>query len=137
MYGKKRKEAGCHLLFNVFWMVPHFCIHFMCMRDTMHQIDLGVIIAFFKAILRKYQECIENVLNIPGKAAKKLTTRLQLMLRKYTSSTAHKISGKHACMLPVTYGTSMVFMRFRRIKRLLDITGPLITDIYFWLCHFF
>ena len=26
----------------------------MLMRDTMHQIDLGVIISFFKAILRKY-----------------------------------------------------------------------------------
>ena len=89
----------------------------MYMRDTVHQIDLGVIIAFFKAILRMYQECIENVLNIPGKAAKKLTTRLQLMLRKYTSSTAHKMSGKHACMLPVTYGTSMVFMQLLKNQK--------------------
>ena len=54
----------------------------MYMRDTMHQIDLGVIISFMKAILRKYLECVENHLNIPGRAAKKLTERLQRMLKK-------------------------------------------------------
>ena len=48
MYEKKRKEACCHLLFNAFWKVPRFCIQLMYMRDTMHQIDLGVIIAFFQ-----------------------------------------------------------------------------------------
>jgi len=39
----------------------------------MHQIDLGVIISFFKAILHKYLMCVETHLNIAGKAAKKLT----------------------------------------------------------------
>ena len=48
----------------------------------MHQIDLGVIISFMKAILRKYLECVEIHLNIPGRAAKKLTERLQKMLKK-------------------------------------------------------
>jgi len=33
------------------------------------------------------------------------------MLRKYTSSTAHKMSGNHASMLPLTYGTAMAFMQ--------------------------
>ena len=81
----------------------------MLMRDTMHQIDLGVIISFFKAILRKYYECVEKQLNIPGKAAKKLTARLQRMLKKYTTSTGHSMSGKHNCLLPVTYAVSSVF----------------------------
>ena len=49
----------------------------MLMRDTMHQIDLGVIISFFKAILRKYLECVETHLNIPGRAARKLTDWMQ------------------------------------------------------------
>ena len=72
-YESQRKKAGCHLLFNAFWLIPHFCINLMYMRDTMHQIDLGVIISFMKAILRKYLECAENHLNIPGRAVKKIT----------------------------------------------------------------
>ena len=81
----------------------------MYMRDPMHQIDLGVIITFFKAILRKYLECVEKQLMIAGTAAKKLTSRLQLMLKKYNASTGHKMSGKHACLLPLTYGTTTIF----------------------------
>ena len=49
----------------------------MYMRDTMHQIDSGVIISFLKAILRKFRECVELPLGIAGAAAKKFTNRLQ------------------------------------------------------------
>ena len=37
----------------------------MYMWDTMHQVDLGVIISFFKAILRNCLECVGNILHIP------------------------------------------------------------------------
>ena len=76
----------------------------------MHQIDLGGIMAFLKAILRKYHECIETQLNICGKAAWMLTACLQMMFKKY-NTTQHTLSGKHACLLPLTYGTAMVFMQ--------------------------
>ena len=66
----QRKKAGAHLFFNAFWLIPHFCINLMYMRDTMHQIDSGVIISFLKAILRKFKECVEIPLNISGAAAK-------------------------------------------------------------------
>ena len=36
---------------------------------------------------REYLECVETQLNIPGKSARKLTDRLQRMLKKYTTST--------------------------------------------------
>jgi hypothetical protein len=38
----------------------------MYMRDPMHQIDSGVIISFLKAVLRKFRECVEFPLGIPG-----------------------------------------------------------------------
>ena len=41
----------------------------MCMRDTMHQIDHGVIISFLKAVLAKYLEFIETPLRCLGAAA--------------------------------------------------------------------
>ena len=65
-YESQRKKAGAHLFFNAFWLIPHFCINLMYMRDTMHQIDSGVIISFLKAILRKFKECVEIPLNIAG-----------------------------------------------------------------------
>jgi hypothetical protein len=64
------------LFFNVFWLILHFCINLMYMRDTMHQIDSGVIISFLKAILRKFRECVELSLGMAGAAAKKLSSRL-------------------------------------------------------------
>ena len=30
-YESQKKKAGCHLLFNAFWLIPHFCIHLMYM----------------------------------------------------------------------------------------------------------
>jgi len=89
-YESQRKKAGAHLLFNAFWLIPHFCVNLMYMRDPMHQIDNGIIIAFLKAILRKYRECVESTLGKIGLAAKKLTLRLRLLLRKYTNVTGHR-----------------------------------------------
>jgi hypothetical protein len=50
----------------------------MLMRDLMHQVDLGVSDHLIKAILRKYMECVEIDLNIPGRAAR-LKERFALM----------------------------------------------------------
>ena len=89
-YESQRKKAGAHLFFNAFWLIPHFCVHLMYMRDPMHQIDNGIIITFLKAILRKYRECVESILDQIGLAATKLTSRLRLLLRKYTNATGHR-----------------------------------------------
>ena len=89
-YESQGKKAGAHLLFNAFWLIPHFCVNLMYMRDPMHQIDNGIIISFLKAILRKYRECVESALGKIGLAAKKLTLRLRLLLRKYTNVTGHR-----------------------------------------------
>jgi len=67
-----------------------FCVKLMYMRDPMHQIDNGIIISFLKAILRKYRECVESTMDKIGLAAKKLTLRLRLLLRKYTNVTGHR-----------------------------------------------
>ncbi len=45
-YESQRKKAGAHLFFNAFWLIPHFCINLMYMRDTLHQIDSCVIVSF-------------------------------------------------------------------------------------------
>ena len=89
-YESERKKAGAHLLFNAFWLIPHFCVNLMYLRDPMHQIDNGVIISFCKAILRKFFECVERVLGVTGLAAEKLTSRLKRLLGKYTSASGHK-----------------------------------------------
>jgi hypothetical protein len=47
----------------------------------MHQIDLGVIVHHIKAILRKYKECVEDILGITGRAAEKLGLRIRDMLK--------------------------------------------------------
>ena len=62
----------------------------MYMRDPMHQIDNGMIITFLKAILRKYRECVEPILDQIGLAAAKLNSRLRLLLQKYTNATGHR-----------------------------------------------
>jgi hypothetical protein len=54
----------------------------MLMRDPMHQIDWGAIVHLIKAILRKFQECVEIALDKVGLAAKKLRQRFELMLAK-------------------------------------------------------
>jgi hypothetical protein len=54
----------------------------MLMRDPMHQVDLGVIVHLIKAILRKFRESVETALKIPGRAARRLSDRFDLMLAK-------------------------------------------------------
>ena len=51
-YEKTRAAAGCHLVFNAFWLVSMFCMCQMYMRDSLHQIDHGVFIHILRAILR-------------------------------------------------------------------------------------
>ena len=84
------EEGGGTSSFQRIWLILHFCVNLMYMRDPMHQIDNGIIIAFLKAILRKYRECVESILGKIGLAAKKLTLRLRLLLRKYTIVTGHR-----------------------------------------------
>jgi hypothetical protein len=48
----------------------------------MHQVDLGVIVHLIRAILRKFEECVEKVLDIPGRAVVRLQARFELMLAK-------------------------------------------------------
>ena len=79
-YERFRELAGAHLVFNAFWQIQHFCVHQMLMRDPMHQIDLGAIIHLIKAILRKFNECVEAALEKYGLAAKRLGQRFRLML---------------------------------------------------------
>ncbi len=89
----------------------------MYMRDTMHQIDSGVIIFFLKAILRKFRECVELPLGIAGAAAKKLTKRLQMLLGKQESASGHTMHGAHACLVPVLYHTTYVFKQLKEKKK--------------------
>ena len=51
-YEQERSRAGCHLFFNAFWLVSNFCLFQMYMRDSLHQIDHGVIIHVLRGILR-------------------------------------------------------------------------------------
>jgi hypothetical protein len=97
------------LFFNAFWLIPHFCINLMYMRDTLHQIDSGVIISFLKAILRKFRECVEIPLGIAGAAAKKLTNRLRRLLGKEKTASGHLLYGAHSCLVPVNFATTNVF----------------------------
>ena len=110
-YESQRKAAGAHLGFNAFWLIPHFCINMMYMRDTMHQIDHGVIISFLKAILRKYLECVETPLRCLGAAAAKLTARLTLLVGKRNSTSGHRWSASHSCLVPITHVTARVFQQ--------------------------
>ncbi len=84
-YERFRESAGAHLVFNAFWKTQHFCVHQMLMRDPMHQIDLGAIIHRIKAVLRKFNECLDTALDQYGLAAKRLGQRFRLMLAKRNS----------------------------------------------------
>jgi hypothetical protein len=54
----------------------------MVMRDPMHQIDLSAIVHLIRAILRKFNECVETTLDVCGLAAKRLGQRFRLILAK-------------------------------------------------------
>ena len=116
-YESQRIKAGAHLFFNAFWLIPHFCINLMYMRDTMHQIDSGVIISFLKAILRKFRECVEIPLGIAGAAAKTLTNRLRRLLGKEKTASGHLMYGAHECLVPVNYATSNVFKQLEEKQK--------------------
>ena len=75
-----RQVACAHLVFNAFWLINHFCVHKMLMRDAMHAIDLGVIITLIRAILRAFLECVELPVDIVGRAAAKLESRFRNIL---------------------------------------------------------
>ena len=83
-YESGRQRCGAHLVFNAFWLIPHFCIHQMLMRDAMHAIDLGVIITLIRAILRAFLETVELVLDIEGRAVAKLESRFRNILARRT-----------------------------------------------------
>ena len=83
-YESVRKTVGAHLLYNAFWLVNHFCVHQMLMRDRMHTIDLGVIVTLVKAIMRKFYESVEIFLDNEGLAASKLEIRFKNVLVKRT-----------------------------------------------------
>ena len=87
-YEAGRAECGAHLLFNAFWAVSHCCVHQLLMRDSMHQIDLGVIIRLIMAILKRYWECVLQFLEegAEGLAAKKLGERLRKALDRRSGS---------------------------------------------------
>ena len=116
-YESQRKKAGAHLFFNAFWLIPHFCINLMYMRDTMHQIDSGVIISFLKAILRKFKECVEIPLKIPGAAAGRLTRRLRMLLGKEKTASGHLLHGARACLVPVSYATTNIFRQLEEKQK--------------------
>jgi hypothetical protein len=89
----------------------------MYMRDTMHQIDSGVIISFLKAILRKFRECVEIPLGLGNAAAKKLTNRLRMLLRKEKSASSHFLYSAHACLVPVNYARANIFQQLQDKKK--------------------
>ncbi len=53
-YEKSRTVAGAHLLFNAFWLCSSFCVFQMYTRDSLHQIDHGIIIHVLQRILRLF-----------------------------------------------------------------------------------
>ena len=85
-YEAARGECGAHLLFNAFWTVANCCVHQLLMKDSMHQIDLGVIVRLIMAILRKYWEDVLQWLGeeFAGLAAKKIQQRLCKVLERRT-----------------------------------------------------
>ena len=91
-YEAGRAECGAHLLFNAFWAVSNCCVHQLLMRDSMHQIDLGVIIRLIMAILKKYWLCVLQFLKdgSEGLAAKKLRQRLQKVLGRRTGQNGQR-----------------------------------------------
>jgi hypothetical protein len=115
-YESQRKKAGAHLFFNAFWLIPHFCINLVYMRDTMHQIDSGVIISFLKAILRKFRERVEIPLKIAGAAAGKLTSRLRMLLGRENTASGHLLHGAHA-WVPVNYATTNIFKQLEEKQK--------------------
>jgi hypothetical protein len=47
-------DGGFHLLFDEFWLVSTFCIFQMYMRDSLHQVDHGILLHVCRGILRLF-----------------------------------------------------------------------------------
>lgn len=140
-YEETRTRCGAHLVFNAFWLIHHFCVHQMLMRDGMHAIDLGVIVTLIKAILRAFLECVESILDIEGRAAAKLEKRLKNVLacrkgregQRYMQYMLHMLhmhnmhcfaiyvltyvicsyKGIHDCLVPITPYLAGIFKHLR------------------------
>jgi hypothetical protein len=134
-YEDARTRCGAHLVFNAFWLIAHFCVHQMLMRDGMHAIDLGVIVTLIRAILRAFLECVELILDIQGRAAAKLENRFKNVLacrkgregQRYMQYMQYmqymhlfaltnvicSFKGIHDCLVPVTPYLAGIFKHFR------------------------
>jgi hypothetical protein len=55
-------------------------MHQMMMHDHTRQVDKGVIVHLIRAILCTSQECVEDVLEMPGFAESKLQQRFDKMV---------------------------------------------------------
>ena len=53
-YDREHKRCGFHLFFNAFWLISNFCLFQMYMRDSLHQIDHGIVIHVLRGILRLF-----------------------------------------------------------------------------------
>ena len=53
-YEASRQRVGAHLVYNAFWLVNTFCLYQMHMRDSLHQVDHGIIVHILRAILRLF-----------------------------------------------------------------------------------
>jgi hypothetical protein len=102
-YDSSRKLAGGHLVRNAFWAVHGFCAYQMFMRDPMHQIDHGVIIFLFRAILWHYAEAVEKKIRLPvGTAGRKLTQRLNMVLGKRRGEQGQAMKGIHDTLMHIS-----------------------------------
>ena len=102
-YDSSRQLAGGHLVRNAFWAVHGFCAYQMFMRDPMHQIDHGVIIFLFRAILWRYAETVEKQLRLPvGTAGRKLTQRLNMVLGKRRGEQGQAMKGIHDTLMHIS-----------------------------------
>ena len=109
-YDRVRKIAGAHLVRNAFWLAHGFCAYQMCMRDPMHQIDHGVIMYLFRAILWRYMESVEQKLLVPCKtAAQKLTARLNMVLGRREGDNGQTMKGAHDTMINISKRTRFAF----------------------------
>ncbi len=102
-YESGRKLAGGHLVRNAFWAVHGFCAYQMFMRDPMHQIDHGVIIFLFRAILWRFAETVEEKLGLPaGTAGRKLTQRLNMVLGNRSGEQGQVLKGIHDTLMHIS-----------------------------------
>ncbi len=81
---EKSVELTCFSMLSGWF--KFFCVHQMLMKDSMYQIDLGVIVRLITAILKKYWECVLQYLadGKEGLVAQKLEQRFRAVLERST-----------------------------------------------------